>query len=529
LGDAQRLSEVQHRSAVDPRGFFQVVGIPAGTYVLEVTQPGMAPSRVFPVTVREDSETVLVAPVVLRRPITVTLRIDPPADDLGQPWRISWTPASDAGGRIDATRPVEATVDPEGVARFTNQTPGVFAVRIEDSTGDGFHFDPSFSVRDALDADRRIEIPMVTAFGRISLGGEPLGGASLWFGGRHGGVSVETQTDEDGQFTETLPNGGRWRVQIEADEPTVRVRVEVEVEPDRNGYAELDVELPDTELFGTVVDGAGNLVADARVGLQSTTGSASAQSDADGGFSIRGFDPGPVRVSARKSVRRSSFASDSLLAVVVEGAPYGPSRLRLFGSRHVEGRVTGASGEPIAGATLQVSTSSPADALFIETARTGIEGRFTVRVREGVERLKVIVLALGYPLSVREVSAGERLDLQLESAGGNLAIDVSDLDAGEDGALLVRKDDLVVPLGLLWQWARAHGQLLDPAAGLMAIPAMPPARYSVCVSDSQRAVTSVAPGEKGDAHGSACADGFLAPSSTLLLSVESPFDQVGDE
>jgi hypothetical protein len=189
--------------------------------------------------------------------------------------------------------------------------------------------DNRWIVRYPEDGERKIEIDLVMVSGRVRLGDEPLA-ATLWFGGRHGVPQVTFESGEDGTFQGILPRDGQWLLEIEALEPRIQSHAKVEVRPDRHGRAEVEIAVPDTLLFGKVVDDQGKpanhadlLVGDEIDSLHLTAGD-------DGAFEFRALPPGIVLLSARRASPEGLASSDRVLVPLAEDTPTGPIELRGF-------------------------------------------------------------------------------------------------------------------------------------------------------------------------------------------------------
>jgi uncharacterized GH25 family protein len=76
------------------------------------------------------------------------------------------------------------------------------------------------------------------------------------------------ESDDEGRFHGILPREGPWRIEVQAAEPAFSTWARAEVDAGRAGKATLDIRLPDTRIFGHVVDEQGKPVARADVIVQ---------------------------------------------------------------------------------------------------------------------------------------------------------------------------------------------------------------------------------------------------------------------
>src|SRR5204862_2702863 len=208
-------------------GFFQLVDVPPGTYLLEARSPGFAPARVSSVAVVVGSESWLQVPLVLRRPLDLTFTLDPPRDWLDRPWHVTVARASDLGGGYSG----KALFDGDaatGEGRLRDSAPGLYAVTAADTTGNRMLYLQDIAIEGAADASQTLTISLVRVKGKALLGDKPLA-ATLWFGGRSGAKRVGMESGEDGNCVGMLPDNGRWTVEVSAAERAIKAGVSVTV------------------------------------------------------------------------------------------------------------------------------------------------------------------------------------------------------------------------------------------------------------------------------------------------------------
>ncbi len=251
IGLAQTVTERK----VEKDGFFQFTGVAPGIYRLEILQPGFAPAQVSPVKVWPRAESFVKEPVRLQRPLRLDVSLSPPLDWLGKPWRLEVLRSSESPGQL-AHQVFGGSVGEDGQVSVSGQAPGTFHFTVLDSLGNRVHSERDVVIAGTADAQRTLQVDVVTVRGKVTLGREPLA-ATLWFGGRSGAESVKMESDETGRFHGILPQRKVWTVAVEAQEPKLDTRARVEVKPGRTGWADITIALPDTRVFGRVVDETG--------------------------------------------------------------------------------------------------------------------------------------------------------------------------------------------------------------------------------------------------------------------------------
>lgn len=514
---AERLRSAALEVPLDGRGFFQFAGVAPGSYAVEVTQPGFAPARVSPIEVWPGSETSLTLPLVLRRPLRIELTISPETDWLGKPWQVEMFRASDLGGSAGSV--YDGAAGSDGRLVLHGQTPGSFRILVFDSLGNPLYSDVDFLIRDAGEAQRAIEIDLVSLRGEVLLGKEPLS-ATLYFGGRHAALGSRMESDQDGEFHGVLPRGGTWLVEIDSPEPVLSTHSRVEVQARGDGTARVTIRLPDTRVFGRVVEEEGRPVK-ARVFADSGQGSVEVSTQEAGSFEIRGLPAGLVRLSAEAGSREGRLVSDSTLTVLDEEHQVGPVELRLRKNKLFQGRVQSARG-PVPGASLEVfplRPSLPGGA----AARTDLQGSFEVRVPEPTETVLAIVSPPGNGLKAFEVPLDGRpavLDVSREAGTLEISAGMSEEEARAQALqMVVVQNGLHLPWNLLLHWAQGHGERLRISEGIR-IPNLAPGEYRVCLVPRAELVQR---GPEGpSALGGQCASGYLEASGTLRLDVRRP-------
>lgn len=493
-------------------GFLQMVGLAPGTYALEVRQPGYPPIKIAPIRVDPGAETFLRDPILLKKPLDLAFEIVPPLDWLGRPWRAQVFRTTDR-----TARPIpivfEGAADEAGRFIAPGQSSGNFKVDLLDSFGNRI-FSTERQVNGPGDMPLMLEVRLITLEGRVRLGGEPLA-ATLWFGGRSGSTSVKMESDKEGWFHGVLPKAGLWRIEIAASEPRLRITRWEEVQAGRSDKASLNLELPDTRVFGHVIDERGKPVPRALVVLGSEHPEQPQETDEAGEFEFRGLPEGVAWLAAESRSQKS--VSGRTFATLVDGREVGPVELQLRPVQRLTGRVSSPRG-PVAGSQVTVLSRS------IDggggSAMTSTDGSFTVEIPKASPRVIAIVSAPGFALRAFDAPGeGQSLALPVTEEGGRLEITFS--EDGEDRlrknlALAVLQNGLPIPASIFTQWAYDQGQLRDAADRRLQVPNVAPGEYRVCLVPRQYldALAWASPPE-----GALCDSGLLVSGATLSLKL----------
>lgn len=503
------LRSVASEAPCQKQGFFQFSAVAAGSYAL-VAQEGDTQARMAPVEVWDGAESRITTPIILRRPLDFEVELSPPLDWLGRPWRFEARRAIEyRSGWEEPSFRIEAS--PEGRVRIPRKPPGRYWITVYDGRGNAVFSDRHVELTDPAQP-YLIDIDLLTIEGTVRLGDEPVAGR-LFFGGRNGTISIEMTADEDGRFEGALPKPGHWLVDIDASEPRLKASVKVEIKPG-DGRASADIELPDTRVYGRVVDPSGAPARGARVDLTSLVSTLQTTADEKGEFEFRAFPEGTLGISAEGTDGKQEV-SDSYMFQASEESPHGPVVLVLRRNEVVRGKVLAATG-PVIGATVSAWPLDGGDGT-VSTVRSGIDGRFELKVPEGTRSLRIILSPPAGALKSFDlnVSPGSDLLLQVEPLGGELVVDVGG-GSFDDKVLAVWQGEIGIPTGTLGRWAEGNGVRFQKE-GRVHIPKLAPGSYTVCLGT----IALIDPGEIGTwkKTRATCASGYLAASSTLELRV----------
>lgn len=499
----RELRALDARARVNEQGYFLFEDVPPGLYEVWAHQPGYSVARAGPVEVRADLETTILQPLVLAPPTHLTVMVDPPRAPSGHPWRVHLDPTGQT--TIAVAEPVEGDTDAEG--RWTSPAldPGEYLVRVADGAGNVLAVEGPFSFAGGEEPFLGVALDLAEISGEVRLGDEPFA-AELWFGGRTGAPKVRVESDAEGKFEAVLPRDGRWEVDVFAPAVGISARGhEVEVEDGE----EVRIELPGTELAGSVVDAAGMPVvgAQVRVVRVGRGGPLAILSDEEGGFLVRGIAPGTYSLEAISGNRSSPME----IAVVAKDAAPPPVRLVLEARVDLRGRVLSAGGGVAGARVVALPVTADGSLAAASDVVTGVDGGFALRLPPSTSEALLVVMPLGFGLTVERVAAEGPLELRVTAGEGIVRLPPPDgRESGEVGLLLVRGEP--VDVALLREWARLHGA--EPAAaGGLAIPALPAGRYAYCSMSVEEAVLVVA----GRARPTRCSSGLLTAAGELAL------------
>jgi hypothetical protein len=520
-GSGPQVAEKIGRTAADVRvrkdGFFQFVGVPPGSYKLEVRQPGFAAVAVEPVQVSAKQETFLREPVTLKRPLRLEVAVSPPLDWLGKPWKVLIFKDPEGKTSFEKETVFGGTSDPQGLVTVAEQSPGWFQVHVSDSSDNQLLW-KAFRVIGPEDARQNLRIEILTVTGTVKLGKEPLA-ATLQFGGRYGSSSIRMESDNEGRFHGILPQDGWWRVDVSAARPRFDTRTRVKAEPAGKDQAKVAIVLPATRVYGQVLDDRGRPAAAADVSLTADDVDLDVKADDLGRFEVRGLKAGMALAMASLSTPQAVLTSDPMTLALGEDQETGPIEIRLRRARKLSGSVQSARG-PVPGAAIDALALAP---LIIggDRTRTDLDGSFTLELPAPTLTVAVIVSPPGFALSAFPLNPADAAPRFVVGAeGGDLEILLPDPpeDAGkEEVSLWVFQNGLPLPPGVLQRWLLSHGGNPWSPGKNRSYPALAPGSYRACLA--ARTVLAQWQASGWTAPVAKCASGQLAAGSRLQLDL----------
>lgn len=509
-------SAVQTVSVLET-GFFQLASVPPGAYLLEVRQAGYSPYRLEGLELFERRPVALDEPVVLQTAMALQLSLEPARDWLDRPWWISIRRADAATTEEEAHGPIFEGEAPEGRIEMPGQGTGRYRVRVVDALDNPLAF-VDWEVSNAETAHKTIEIEFVPVEGSVSLGDDPVP-ARLIFGGRFGAQKVTLEANEEGEFEGILPRAGTWRVDLEATEPALDTRVEVEVEQPREGPAEVLIELPDTEVFGRVVDQRERPMPEAQVTAYTGEQIVRLKADRRGQFRFRGLPEGQARFAAEAVLDGKTHITEQEPVSVTAESSAGPVVLQLTDNRTLTGEVASPTG-PVAGALVLAGTEL---SWRQHRASTDLRGSFHLEVPRKTTTVQLAIAAPGHGLRALQVPVTDdsvRIDLSRQQ--GVLRIETpasSEVIQRQGWNLFVFQDGTWMHWSFLSSWARSQGSTFTEGKQL-TLPGLAPGAYQVCVAPGGAIPPAALPAWVA-ANGS-CDAGYLTAGGELTLAPGEP-------
>ncbi len=511
---AAALDRVNHRGLTgkpNARGFFHLDGVQPGRYVIRAEGPGCAPAEAGPFDVINGAESELREPLILEKPASLLVYVEPPADPVGRPWIIE----------LERTLSTELTrlkavardpASPAGDWKTAGLAPGTYTVLVRDAdaaiwASQGVDVAPG-------DNSTFIGLDTVDICGTLSLGDTPIAGHLIFreVFGKHLSSSmarVSLEAGVDGKFRGVLPHPGHWMAEVDAPKAHVARRVgPLDVVRRQARCADVDIELPERSISGIVVDGQDRPVANARVKMavliRGQRGAINADTEDDGSFVFRGVDPGRYLLSATDGLRSSKPKT-------IE-APKGDDvkglRLVLEDTRHISGVVLGPSG-PVPGAMVMALA---VEQRMASPVTTGADGSFELDVREPASAATLVVMPPGHCFHLSrlaKVLEGNRAVVRVGQACGGIIVE----GVGSNGlrTLLAADDGAAIMLDVFVMWDQVNGVSIQQG-GRVRLVHLAPGRYRVCANPGTPLAVSTA--------GLRCRDVVVVPSAEETVAFD---------
>lgn len=529
----ERLPRLALRAAVDEHGFFQWVGVKPGLYVLWARHPEYAPTRIDDLEVKVDHELEL-DPFALSEGASLIVEADPAISPFGKPWAIHLTSRSEESGRGEIV--ADTTLDSEGNWRTSGLTPGLYQIRIGDDRGNRWLVE-SFELY-LGENFQRLRIPYVRLEGRLMLDDQPVVGASVRIEQHRGNTRISVKSREEGKFYAFLLRDAEWDIRVR--HPTEGIEAffgRVRVPEKRKGqrWATKEFEIPDTRIFGEVVNPEGEVVVEpVALDLHSGSHGSHVQKSLNGhNFEIRGLPVGETFIQARYDPSHTDRQGSSTPTTIElqEDAALGPLQLVVEDALALTGLVVAPNGEGVVGAQV-VALPEPVGAkpsfAYIPTGTTDVEGAFEVSVPAHTRFVQLTVFPPGFAVTQQrislpiaaEVSADRPIIVPVESEGGTVTVTFEDLD--EDWRPELRsRVSLWAPMGIyasqLFRWAGLHAVVAPDDR--MVIPMLRPGPYRACFGREASSLMGTPETPGGELAKQACAEGHLAPGGALELRI----------
>lgn len=515
-GGDGRLGEMRKTALADRRGFFQLFGLPPGSYSLTARKDGFAVAE-RPVRLVEEREARLLQPLVLQEPASFEVHLDPPVDPIGDaPWQVGLYASGSAPGRLEERAAGPAAVD--GTWASDTLAPGRYLLRIS-GDGDREWWKEEIEIAPGS-APLFVSIPLLPVTGRVRLGDQPLA-ARLAFSSQRT-ADVELESDESGRFDGYLTEEGWWMVDIAASDIDVQQKQKLQVtKVEGRSHARIDLRIPDTEVYGQVSarDGTpvvwGFVVAIPEAEPDVTV---MKQVEEEGRFSLRGLPEGPIRLSAQGRTDLASkemLRSEQLVVDLQEERDFGELRIIVERPRQVIGVVTAPFG-PVPGAAVTVETMGEFHPS--RTVSTDVEGKFVDDIPAGSASVVVQVRPHGYTAQSFRLpldSTPMPLSIAADRPSGTLELRVAKAVFGGSDWILVNDRGGHWESWPLEEWAGAHGG--EPEVDRLVIPQLEAAGYRLCLDPDPSHVVYRLTGGFADAV--RCTAGQLVPGGHLTLDL----------
>lgn len=489
------------------RGFFQLAVVPPGRHALVARCPGGRATRAVEVPPR--AEARLAEPMVVDG-LTLALRVVPPLDPSGAPWRVNLL-ATTRGLREVASG---AAVGAGGRWERPGLLPGSYEVKLTTQGGLAW-LSRSFELSERS-GPLLLEAPGVKVAGIVLLAGQPLR-ARLVFGDDAGTARVTLESGEHGLFEGHLPATAEareagWAVEVHSASPPVNHRLEhVVVAAAGESEAQLELVVPGASARGTVRAEDGSPQEGAQVVVEALTAGlrdAVAYTSEAGVFELVGLPAGPYRITAEGP----HGLSEPREVTIGEGPETELELVLKRRKRLLQGQVT-AQGEPVPGAVAHVWLPPGAPK---GSTSTDPEGRFEVALPTDLDEVALTIGAPGYALKmVRVVVRGaDPIRIDLDRVAGTLVLEAPAGESGRgEGSVVLAHQGALQTVAALSDWGAQNGA--GPDGDLLVVPAVEPGRYSLC-RVTPREVQALWQG--GDTQ-RFCRSGSLAPGGRLSLSL----------
>jgi hypothetical protein len=513
--DRQRLLQIEGRP--NERGFVEFAGVTPGSYLLRASHPAFAETRFGPIVVAPGAETE-VHEVVLQKPVRLAIDVSPPRDGRGRAWFVALARHSEVPGHLD--RVAAGGVDEEGEWSASRLDPGRYRLTIADAEGSRW-----LTREVELDRDEEllVELPIERVEGRVLLGGEPLAGARLWFGGRHGETRIAASTNEDGAAFLFLPVHEDWQVEVRVSEPPVSAKLDAVPVADHptQPWRIVEIELPNTGLGGTVTQPDGSAVAEATVRLLREDPPPrffARSTDADGRFGARAIETGAWRLQAEWIDGESRRWLSDGVGVDLREDVFERVDLVLRRTWTFSGQIVAPSGDAVYGAEVTgvpVYAGPGERATAVDSAVTGLGGEFELQLPAEATAVRLTVLPPGF--AARQWPPFEKGSppqiLTVDPHGGTLRL--VGLPAPADAVIEDQPEVFGLDrwsLATLVRWSRMVGGPTLFRGGELAVPAMAAGRYTLCAQPEPSSERAARP----------CVSGELLPHSELRLALPAP-------
>jgi len=401
-----------HETRTDKNGFFQLTGIPPGSYRLTSRREGLGDATREPIELRSGQD-FRVGEALVHAPLAeLQVVIHPPVPRPAGRWRIALT--HEDSRMHERVQAAEGPAGVEGMWTRRSLQPSSYELTVFDGESEAAR--QTVDLRAGGVERVLITVSGIEVRGKVVSGGEPVR-TMIRFD--QNGRRVRVETDESGAFVLAFPLAGEWHPSLLTGEDDGEVRLPA-VEIRSPHPEELVLELPGGRVYGTVADGDGRPLRSAVILRRDRRIAAQTSSDDEGQFELLALAGGSYTIEAEAE---EGFAGPVPLSIEEKQAS--EVELRIEPVREVSGHVAGADGAPASGAVVRVL--DPAAGGFFENTIADPRGAFSARVRPGAEYVDVIVISVPYAVTVRRFAMTRKRSttlplLQLGAAGGTLRL-----------------------------------------------------------------------------------------------------------
>lgn len=388
-------------------------------------------------------------------PGQLELRVDiePPVSLTGHRWQVLLS------RKLDGHQLAITTADEHGTVVFDRLEPALLEVTVR-AFDVGEMYQEHFRL--SSDRERLIELTPITVTGRLTLEGEPLRGTVEMppqVATRH-----KAELDSEGRFKSWILEPPRrdelfLRVHLEEGIPPALVSVDdytpQDLEDDRT--IELEVDLQDLRISGTVTSSDNQPVRDAEVRIVNSLRGSGTRTARDGSFVFRLLQPERYRVSAV----HSEHGKSAIERVGLDAAtPRHQLELVLQAPRKVRGTVVDPDGRPVRLASITALSLGPHDVQ--DDQRSDEAGRFEIEVAPQAQKvlLSVSRFAYGYWSACVDAPLDGELRITLPIHSGTLErVDTAEppQDDSRPRLILVNDQGGLMPHRDTLTWPTAHG------------------------------------------------------------------------
>lgn len=495
--------------SINPRGFFQIVGVAPGRYVLVVACPDASGFREL--RVQADTETRLDPPLQLEE-LTLYISTIPSTDPAGQPWKLT----------LYATSPHYLMIT-DGAntgtdGRWTRHglMAGNYHVVVRNSNGTEW-------LQKYFDLDKNtgpltLSLGSVSVAGRVTMNSQPVH-ARLLFTNDNGGSSATLMSDVEGRFQGLLPTGRAaedaiWTVEAHIMQPPATQRVlGVRVRPaSGNAATWLDLELPAIPVRGIVVSPDGKPQYGVQVTFENSSGIRTTTStDTNGKFEMLDLPAG-----AYTAVADSGEGSSDRTPFKVTESGGSELKLVLHPFKRYSFSVVSNQG-PVEGAAVQVWIKPGVTWAF---SRTDENGRFEVSLPPGTPELGLTIGAPGYaikltrlPITSDGTESPDANTITLSDSGATLVLNFKDPGVPENPEpLYIVHNGSIQDARTIAGWGTSNPGTLGEQSAV--VDAIEPGAYALCPATNTAELAALWSGPLP----SSCIEGSVDSGETLTLT-----------